>query len=86
MGVTQSYTTILGINYDPGVIFVGLGSILFMAGICIAFMVVHERVWISLEKLPQGLTIKVAQRSNGKPTAVSPRLLEHLDSLTGVKS
>ncbi len=84
--VTHSYTTILGINYDPGIIFVGLGSVLFMAGICIAFMVVHERVWISLEKLPQGLTIKVAQRSNGKSTAVSPLLLEHLDSIAGVKS
>lgn len=86
MGVTGSYTTILGINYDPGVVFVGLGSVLFMAGICIAFMVVHERVWISLEKAPPGLTIKVAQRSNTRPAAISPRILEHLSSLTGVKS
>jgi len=85
-GVTNSYTTVLGINYDPGVIFVGLGSVLFMAGICIAFMVVHERVWISLEKLPQGLIIKVAQRSNQRPAAISPLLMEHLDSLTGVKA
>ena len=27
----------------------------------------------------QGLTIKVAQRSNGRPAAVSPRILEHLE-------
>ena len=85
-GVTGSYTTILGINYDPGVPFVGLGSVLFMAGICIAFMVVHERIWISLEKVPQGLTIKVAQRSNGKPSAISPVILERINSLSGVKS
>jgi cytochrome c biogenesis protein len=85
-GVTSSYTTILGINYDPGIVFVGLGSVLFMAGICIAFMVVHERVWISLEKAPLGLTMKIAQRSNGRPVAVSPRILEHLSSLTGMKS
>ena len=85
-GVTHGYTTILGINYDPGVIFVGLGSVLFMAGICIAFMVVHERVWISLEKAPPGLKIKVAQRTNGRPAAISPSIMEHLGSLTGVKS
>jgi cytochrome c biogenesis protein len=85
-GVTQSYTTILGINYDPGVIFVGIGAVLFMAGICIAFMVVHERVWISLEKVPQGLTIKVAQRSNTRPAAISRHIVEHLNSLAGVKS
>jgi hypothetical protein len=85
-GVTGSYTTILGINYDPGVPFVGLGSVLFMAGICIAFLVVHERIWISLEKVPQGLTIRVAQRSNGKPSAVSPDILEHINSLSGVES
>jgi cytochrome c biogenesis protein len=85
-GVTSSYTTILGVNYDPGVIFVGLGSVLFMAGICIAFMVVHERVWISLEKAVPGLTIKVAQCSNTRPAAISPRILEHLEGLTGVKS
>jgi len=85
-GVTGSYTTILGINYDPGVPLVGLGSVLFMAGICIAFMVVHERIWISLEKVPQGLTIKVAQRSNGKPSAISPVILERINSLSGVKS
>jgi cytochrome c biogenesis protein len=85
-GVIGSYTTILGINYDPGVIFVGLGSVLFMAGICIAFMVVHERVWISLENVSPGLTIRVAQRSNGRPAAISGRIMEHLSSLTGVKS
>jgi cytochrome c biogenesis protein len=85
-GVTAGYTTVLGINYDPGVVFVGIGSVLFLAGICIAFMVVHERVWISLEKVPAGLTIKVAQRSNGKLSAVSPRILEHMGRLTGVKS
>ena len=84
--VTGSYTTILGINYDPGIVFVGIGSVLFMAGIIIAFMVVHERIWISLEKVPPGLTIKVAQRSNGRPAAISPRIFEHLGSLTGVKS
>ncbi len=86
-GLTEGYTTVLGINYDPGVIFVGLGSVLFMAGICIAFMVVHERVWISLKRLPRGgLTVRVAQRSNGKFSAVSPRLQEYLGRLTGVES
>jgi cytochrome c biogenesis protein len=85
-GVTGSYTTILGINFDPGVPFVGLGSVLFMAGICIAFLVVHETIWISLEKVPQGLTIKVVQRSNGKPSTVSPNILERINSLSGVKS
>jgi cytochrome c biogenesis protein len=85
-GVTGGYTTILGINYDPGIILVGLGSVLFLASICIAFMVVHETIWISLETRGPGLTIKVAQRSNTRPAAVSPRILEHLGSLTGVKS
>jgi hypothetical protein len=63
-----------------------MGSVLFLAGIIIAFMVVHERIWISLEKVPTGLTIKVAQRSNGRPTTISGRLLKHLESLAGMKS
>lgn len=85
-GVTGSYVTMLGINFDPGIPFVGLGSVLFLAGICIAFMVVHERIWISLEKVPQGLAIRVAQRSNGKPSEISPGILEHINMLSGVKS
>jgi cytochrome c biogenesis protein len=85
-GVTGGYTTILGINFDPGIPLVGLGSVLFLIGICIAFMVVHEMVWISLEKTPRGLSVKVAQRSNGKPSAVSRQLQAHLDRLGGVRA
>ncbi len=63
------------------------------SGMCSSWQASALPSWLSmrgsgypLEKLPQGLTIKVAQRSNGKPTAVSQLLLEHLDSIAGVKS
>ena len=85
-GVAGSYVTTLGVNRDPGVIFVGLGSLLFMVGICIAFMVVHERVWISIEQDPQGVVIKAAQRINGKPSAVSPDIAGRISALAGGKT
>ena len=84
-GVTGSYTTVLGINRDPGVIFVGLGSVLFLFGIIIAFMVVHETIWISIERRSDGLALKIAQQGNRKTSAINPCILEHLSSLTGVK-
>lgn len=85
-GVRGEYSTILGVNRDPGVFLVGLGSALFLAGICIAFTVVHERVWISLEEVPQGMTLRVAQRSNATPSAVGPSIIERINGLAGVRS
>jgi len=85
-GVKGMYTTTLGINYDPGVPLVGLGAVLFMAGICIAFMVVHEKVWISVEHVKDGLKIQVAQRTNTKQSEISPGIMEHMEGLAGVKS
>jgi len=84
--LTSSYTTILGINSDPGVPLVGLGAILFLFGVIIAFMVVHERIWVEIEEGSAGLMIHVARRLNGRPAAIDSRILKHLQRLAGGKS
>jgi len=85
-GVRGRYTTILGVNSDPGIPLVGLGALIFLAGICLAFTVVQQRIWISLEQVHNGLTITVAQRTNGRPSETGPGVLERTGSLDGVKS
>ncbi len=84
-GMSGRYTTVLGVNYDPGIPLVGLGAGLFLAGICLASTVVHRRIWISLEQVQQGLCITMAQRNNGKPSKINPAFFERIDSLNGVK-
>jgi cytochrome c biogenesis protein ResB len=83
--ITGSYTTILGINSDPGVPLVGLGAIVFLFGVIIAFMVVHERIWIDIEEGSANLMIHVARRLNGRPAAIDSRILKHLERLAGGK-
>ncbi|HVN71660.1 MAG TPA: cytochrome c biogenesis protein ResB [Desulfomonilia bacterium] len=85
-GVTNSYATVLGINRDPGIVFVGLGSMLFLIGIIISFMVVHERVLITATEAPSGLVVKIARMKNGKPAAPEKYILEQEDSSLEVRS
>ena len=84
--LTSSYTTILGINSDPGVPLVGIGAILFLFGVIIAFMVVHDRIWIEIEEGSESLMIHVARRLNGRPAAIDGRILKHLQRLAGGQS
>jgi cytochrome c biogenesis protein len=81
--LTSSYTTILGINSDPGVPLVGLGAILFLFGVIIAFMVVHERIFFEIGEGSDGLMIHVARRLNGRPAEIDGRILKHLERLAG---
>ena len=85
MGVTESYSTVLGINRDPGIVFVGLGSVLFLAGIIMAFMVAHDRIWFAVEQAGEGLTLSAVRRLNGKPAAIEPSMAEAVRGMTGVR-
>jgi cytochrome c biogenesis protein len=85
-GVTESYSTVLGINRDPGIVFVGLGSVVFLAGIIIAFMVAHDRIWFALEQDDRGLCLTAVRRTNGKSSELDPSTVEIIKALGGTKT
>jgi cytochrome c biogenesis protein len=81
--VTVKPTTILGVNRDPGVPLVAAGSVLFVVGICMIFLMVHERVWVVVDEDRGILTVRLAQRRNNRAVQVDGRLLEEVDRLAG---
>jgi cytochrome c biogenesis protein len=62
--IERQYYTGLHIVRDPGVPFVLAGGIFLIAGMIIIFFVAHQRVWVLVEKEPEGVRISVAGRSN----------------------
>lgn len=62
--VENQYFTGLQIVRDPGVPFVLTGGIMLLAGIIVIFFISHQRVWIWVEQEREGVTIRVAGRSN----------------------
>ncbi len=71
------YFTGLRVVRDPGVPFVLSGGILILAGLIIIFFTAHERIWLRLEKQPEGIKISVAGRAS-RNQAVMQRRLERL--------
>ncbi|MCU0577340.1 MAG: cytochrome c biogenesis protein ResB [Desulfobacterota bacterium] len=85
-GVTTRDTTILGVNRDPGVPFVAAGAILFLVGITMVFLMVHERVWAVVEEDQGRLTVKLAMQRNGKTVPVDVHVCEQVKGLGSVPS
>jgi len=85
-GVTMRNTTILGVNRDPGVPFVAVGAVLFIAGITMIFLMAHERVWVLVERDRGGLKVTLARRINGRPVPVDVHLVERVKGLGGRSS
>jgi cytochrome c biogenesis protein len=85
-GVTTRDTTILGVNRDPGIPFVAAGSVLFLVGITMVFLMVHERVWAVVEEDQGRLTVKLAMKRNGKTVPVDAHVCEQVKGLGRVPS
>ncbi len=75
--------TILGVNRDPGVPLVAAGSVLFVVGICMIFLMAHERVWVVVEENRGILTVRLAQRRNNRAVQADGGLLEKIAHLAG---
>jgi len=73
----SQYFTGLMVVHDPGVPFVLTGSILLLAGLIVIFFTAHERIWLLLEKQPEGIKISVAG-SASRNQAVLQRRLDRL--------
>lgn len=71
------YFTGLRVVRDPGVPFVLSGGILLLCGLIIIFFTAHERIWLLLERQPEGIKISVTGRAS-RNQAVLERRLERL--------
>jgi cytochrome c biogenesis protein len=78
--------TILGVNRDPGVPLVAAGAALFVVGICMIFLMAHERVWVVVEENQGILTVRLAQRRNNRAVQADEGLLEKIAHLAGGRS
>jgi len=82
-GITLRPTTVLGVNRDPGVPLVAGGAALFVVGICMIFLMAHERVWVVVEENQGILTVRLAQRRNNRTVQADGGLLEKIVHLAG---
>lgn len=80
-GVTRKESTILGVNRDPGVPFAAAGSILFVVGIAMIFLMTHEKVWASAEEGENGLTVRIGMKRNNRTVQVDEHMIEQVKDL-----
>ena len=62
--IEQQYYTGLHVVRDPGISFVLIGGMLLLAGMILIFLMSHQRVWVRVERRPEGVKISVSGRSN----------------------
>lgn len=84
--VSTSYSTVLGLNRDPGVPFVAAGAFLFLVGILIVFLVPRSRIWICLEPSGEQLKLKIMQSTGGKIHDIDRDILDRLEFVRGGRS
>lgn len=84
--VSTSYSTVLGLNRDPGVPFVAVGAFLFLVGILIVFLVPRSRIWICLEPSGEQRKLKIVQSRGGKIHALDRDILDRLEVVRGGRS
>lgn len=86
-GIRPSYITVLGVNRDPGVWLVATGACLFLAGIGLGFLVVHERVTVRIDTAAPAIRTAVVSRTvNGSAVPVDDGLLRVLKEGGGGRS
>jgi cytochrome c biogenesis protein len=81
--IEARYTTVLGLNKDPGIFFAAAGAVVFLAGILIMFLVPRNRIWFSLEPAGKVFKLKIAHSMGGKICSLDPDILDRLSSLPG---
>ena len=82
--VASRYTTVLGLNKDPGAPFVAVGALLFLIGIIVVFLVPRDRIWIGLDPSGKRLRLKIVQVQGSKvSSSLDTRILEHLETVRG---
>ena len=84
--VSTSYSTVLGLNRDPGVPFVAAGAFLFLVGILIVFLVPRSRIWICLEPSGEQLKLKIVQSRGGKIQGLDRDIMDRLEFVRGGRS
>jgi len=84
--VSTSYSTVLGLNRDPGVPVVAAGALLFMVGILIVFLVPRSRIWICLEPSGEQLKLKIVQSRGSKIHDLDKDILDRLEVVRGGRS
>jgi cytochrome c biogenesis protein len=84
--MTERSSTVLSINRDPGEAFVAAGSLLFMAGLFIIFLVPSGLVWVSLSEEGHGVKVKTVRTVNGRICGADGGVIEHLENLKGGRS
>lgn len=77
------YTTILGLNRDPGVPFVAIGALLFLTGILVVFLIPRNRIWVCIEQCGKQLKLKIVQSRGGKIHGLDKDILNHIENLRG---
>jgi cytochrome c biogenesis protein len=77
------YTTELGLNKDPGVLFVAIGAILFLAGILINFLIHRNQIWISIKPSGNDFKVKISHMIGNKTCDLGKDTLDHLNSVLG---
>ncbi len=68
-GFDQPYYTGLMVNRDPGVWFVWTGFILLTAGLLMAFVVSHRRIWVSITPRENMLQFSICGDSQRNPVS-----------------
>jgi hypothetical protein len=81
--VSTSYSTVLGLNRDPGVPFVAIGALLFLTGILIVFLIPRNRIWVCIEQSGKQLNLKIVQSRGGKIHGLNRDILNHIENLRG---
>lgn len=80
-GVSRRTTTILGVNRDPGMPFAAAGALLFTIGVIMIFLMVHERVWATIDDGQGGITVRLAMKRNGKTVPVDVHVCNQVKGL-----
>lgn len=74
--------TFLTANRDPGIWLVGVGAVLFLAGLGAAFLVDHEVVWVAVPEGQEG-AVTISYMKNGRQEVAGRQILDCVQGRPG---